>query len=303
MRVPAHAAVAATVDLAAATVGQRVTRAGQRRAAPGRGPDLDGWVDRLEPGVDRPTGPRHPTRPPPLDRRGVRRPAARRRARAGAGGRQREPGASLAVRPGLARRRRARRRRGSGRAAGRRSRPSWAGNPADLPRSAQGRAGVQDEGSQLVAWGLTRAGGRRPGRWLDLCAGPGGKSALLTGLARPRRQPLLAAEISPHRAALVAGAAPGYPSPAPRVVVADGDPARVAPRLVHPGARRRARAPAWARCVAGRSRAGARPRPISTQLHRCNARLLRHGARRRRTRRAGRATSPARRTGARRATS
>ena len=37
MRVPAHAAVAATVDLAAATVGRAGHRAGQRGAAPGGG--------------------------------------------------------------------------------------------------------------------------------------------------------------------------------------------------------------------------------------------------------------------------
>ena len=54
MRVPAHAAVAATVDLAAATVGERVTglvNAVLRRVAAA---DLDGWVDRLGDGPRRP---------------------------------------------------------------------------------------------------------------------------------------------------------------------------------------------------------------------------------------------------------
>ena len=49
------------------------------------------------------------------------------------------------------------------------------GAPGDLAAVADGRAHVQDEGSQLVA---QRAGGgtgrtARTARWLDLCAGPG----------------------------------------------------------------------------------------------------------------------------------
>jgi 16S rRNA (cytosine967-C5)-methyltransferase len=40
-------------------------------------------------------------------------------------------------------------------------------------------------------------------RWLDLCAGPGGKAALLGALARERDAALLAAEVAPHRAGLV----------------------------------------------------------------------------------------------------
>jgi len=39
--------------------------------------------------------------------------------------------------------------------------------------------------------------------WLDLCAGPGGKSALLAGLASHRGALLLANERQPHRARLV----------------------------------------------------------------------------------------------------
>ena len=52
MRVPVHAAVAATVDLAAATVGRRVTglvNAVLRRVA---ADDFAGWVDRLTAGLD-----------------------------------------------------------------------------------------------------------------------------------------------------------------------------------------------------------------------------------------------------------
>ena len=53
-----------------------------------------------------------------------------------------------------------------------------------VPAVAEGRAGVQDEGSQLVALALADAPlDGRDERWLDLCAGPGGKAALLAALA------------------------------------------------------------------------------------------------------------------------
>ena len=89
MRVPAHAAVAATVDLAAATVGRRVTglvNAVLRRVAEH---DLDGWVDRLTAGLDEPGPAGGGDRPPALGRRRDRRPAAGGRAGGGAAGRQR----------------------------------------------------------------------------------------------------------------------------------------------------------------------------------------------------------------------
>ena len=41
------------------------------------------------------------------------------------------------------------------------------------------------------------------GRWLDLCAGPGGKAALLGALAQRRGAELVANESAPHRAELV----------------------------------------------------------------------------------------------------
>ena len=69
---------------------------------------------------------------------------------------------------------------------------------------AEGRAGVQDEGSQLVALALASAPLDGPDvRWLDLCAGPGGKAALLAALAAGRGAGLLANERLPHRADLV----------------------------------------------------------------------------------------------------
>lgn len=59
------------------------------------------------------------------------------------------------------------------------------GDPGRLEPVRAGAALVQDEGSQLVARALTLAelDGPDTGRWLDLCAGPGGKTALLGALA------------------------------------------------------------------------------------------------------------------------
>ncbi len=86
------------------------------------------------------------------------------------------------------------------------------GDPAALIQS--GAAAVQDEGSQLAAIALSRAtvvpragqGDGQTERWLDLCAGPGGKSRLLYGLAQVPRATLTAVELHPHRAALVSDA-------------------------------------------------------------------------------------------------
>ena len=81
-----------------------------------------------------------------------------------------------------------------------------AGDPGALLAVREGRAGVQDEGSQLVALALADAALDGPdARWLDLCSGPGGKAALLAGLAGERGAGLVAAELQPHRARLVAG--------------------------------------------------------------------------------------------------
>ncbi len=58
------------------------------------------------------------------------------------------------------------------------------GEPGAIPAVRDGRAGVQDEGSQLVALALANAPLDGPdAKWLDGCAGPGGKAALLGALA------------------------------------------------------------------------------------------------------------------------
>src|SRR5262249_48830040 len=70
---------------------------------------------------------------------------------------------------------------------------SQGGSPSDVPAIADGRAGVQDEGSQLVAHALAAVPLDGPdARWLDLCAGPGGKAALLAALAATRGARLVA---------------------------------------------------------------------------------------------------------------
>lgn len=78
------------------------------------------------------------------------------------------------------------------------------GDPAQIPAVREGRAGVQDEGSQVVALQLAQASlDGSDTRWLDLCAGPGGKAALLGALAAQRGATLVANEVQAHRAELV----------------------------------------------------------------------------------------------------
>ncbi|RZD55608.1 rRNA cytosine-C5-methyltransferase [Streptomyces albidoflavus] len=96
------------------------------------------------------------------------------------------------------------------------------GEPGAIDAVREGDAGVQDEGSQLVALALAAAPLEgSDGRWLDACAGPGGKAALLAGLAAQRGATLLASEKQPHRAGLVAKALDGNPGPY-QVIAADG---------------------------------------------------------------------------------
>ncbi|QDQ10421.1 RsmB/NOP family class I SAM-dependent RNA methyltransferase [Streptomyces spectabilis] len=96
------------------------------------------------------------------------------------------------------------------------------GEPGRIDAVREGRAGVQDEGSQLVARALADVPIEGPDtKWLDGCAGPGGKAALLAGLAAERGAVLLASEKQPHRAGLVGQALAGNPGPY-QVVAADG---------------------------------------------------------------------------------
>lgn len=97
-----------------------------------------------------------------------------------------------------------------------------AGDPGAHPAVAAGRARVQDEGSQLAALALSRARPIVAGeRWLDLCAGPGGKAALLAAEARVGGAHLVANEVVPARAGLVRKALSAV-DPAVDVRVGDG---------------------------------------------------------------------------------
>ena len=77
----------------------------------------------------------------------------------------------------------------------------WKGNPGSLEIIRHRLAGVQDEGSQLVA--TVFASVANGTSWLDLCAGPGGKAALLSSIAAQREITFTANEISTPRADLV----------------------------------------------------------------------------------------------------
>jgi 16S rRNA (cytosine967-C5)-methyltransferase len=91
----------------------------------------------------------------------------------------------------------------------------WKGNPGALDLIKARKIGVQDEGSQLVAEVFAKAA--QGSSWLDLCAGPGGKAALLSSIARQRDIRFTANEVSAARAVLVTQVVHGD-----RVLVSDG---------------------------------------------------------------------------------
>ena len=103
------------------------------------------------------------------------------------------------------------------------------GDPSAL--IAAGQAAAQDEGSQLAAIALAKAptAAARDDddgeRWLDMCAGPGGKARLLHGLASIAGARLVASDVRPHRAELIRGAFAGHGTAgtaASAVLAADG---------------------------------------------------------------------------------
>ncbi|CAN5354710.1 transcription antitermination factor NusB [soil metagenome] len=99
---------------------------------------------------------------------------------------------------------------------------SAGGDPSRNDVVASGRARVQDEGSQLAALALSRARPIVPvERWLDLCAGPGGKAALLAAEAALGGATLVANELVPNRARLVRNALAVFDNP-PEVLEGDG---------------------------------------------------------------------------------
>lgn len=76
--------------------------------------------------------------------------------------------------------------------------------PSRVPQVLNGHVRVQDQGSQLAVLALLAAEVQvEDSRWLDLCAGPGGKAALMFAVAKQRQIIFEANEVSTHRAKLV----------------------------------------------------------------------------------------------------
>ena len=251
MRVPAHAAVSETVGLAREQRGRRRRRSSSTPCCGRSGGPREEW---LAPSARR--AGRTPARRGSRSSRAiplwvvralrealVRQRTVRRRDRRAARRRQRRPArhARRAPRPG-------RRRRGPGRRAATRapvrSRPTAVvlsgGDPAALAGVRDGRAGVQDEGSQLVTLAL-HAGA--PGRAGRAVARPVRRARRQGGAARRRSRrergaPLVANEVQPHRARLVeqalrrcrAGRGRGRPDAATAARSATDEPRRVRPR-------------------------------------------------------------------------
>lgn len=218
MTVPARAAVAATVGLARDTVGQRVTglvnAVGRRIAAH----DFQEWVELLSEGLDETDRLAIRTHHPRWIVEALERVLPENEVSWALEADNLAPRPTLVVRPGLAEVKEL------APAVPTVHSPFGAvldGAPGDLAAVREGRAGVQDEGSQLVCLALNRV--KAPnGPWLDLCAGPGGKSALLAGLARQRGEHLVANEVAAHRAELVEQALAVYPPGTASVICSDG---------------------------------------------------------------------------------
>ena len=216
MRVPPHAAVATSVSLVRDQVGHRATgfaNAVLRKVAER---DLAGWLDLLD--ADLATRTSHPAwvvdelaaalgdrvdELPELLAADNQPPRVTLVARPGLSSPDELPGEPLPVSPFAV--------------------VHEGGDPGEVPAVREGRAGVQDAGSQLVAIATATAGLEgTDARWLDMCAGPGGKTALLAALAVERGARVLAGERLPHRAALVRSSVRAVPMGMVGVVVADG---------------------------------------------------------------------------------
>ncbi|WP_030321542.1 RsmB/NOP family class I SAM-dependent RNA methyltransferase [Streptomyces sp. NRRL B-3229] len=227
-RIPTHAAVSATVELARVVLGDgraKFVNAVLRKVAQD---DLDGWLAKVAPPYD----------DDPEDHLAVVHSHPRWVVSAlwdslggGRAGIERllaadneRPEVTLVARPGRSGTEELLREEAAvpGRWSPYAVRLAEGGEPGAVDAVREGRAGVQDEGSQLVALALANAPVEgRDEKWLDGCAGPGGKAALLAALAAERGAVLLASEKQPHRAGLVAKALHGNPGPY-QVIAADG---------------------------------------------------------------------------------
>ena len=84
------------------------------------------------------------------------------------------------------------------------------GPPGSLDLIRHRKAGVQDEGSQLVALAFSRAT-QSARNVLDLCAGPGGKAALISHICDVEGRDFVANEVSEARAKLVKNVVGKFP--------------------------------------------------------------------------------------------
>ena len=86
------------------------------------------------------------------------------------------------------------------------------GDPSAFDEIRLGEVRVQDEGSQIAALALALGRDIKSGeQWLDMCAGPGGKAAMLAAMARGSSVRFTANEIQPHRLELVSKALRPFP--------------------------------------------------------------------------------------------
>lgn len=204
MRVPAHAAVSTTVDVVRREIGHKPVHFANALLRKIGQKDLDGWLDVVTAGLEgdeaRSVRTSHPLWIVAALRQALGGHAAQIDKLLAAD--NSPPRVTLVARPGLC---------SPDALPGTPGKLSpyarildQGGDPGAIPQVRDGRAGVQDEGSQLVAIALAQAtidGGDT--RWLDLCAGPGGKAALLGALANQRGTRLVANEVLEHRAELV----------------------------------------------------------------------------------------------------
>jgi 16S rRNA (cytosine967-C5)-methyltransferase len=210
-RVPAHAAVATTVNLARAHAGEGPSRFANAILRKITSRDLDGWLEIAAPALaDDPVGHlsvvhSHPRWIVSSLRDAVGGDLDALDALLAAD--NAAPGVTLVAKPGQATR--------DELADAGAVRATWSpygaylpsGDPARITAVADGRAAVQDEASQLVALALAAApldgapvgASETPGTWLDMCAGPGGKASMLAGLAGERGSRLLAADSGRNR--------------------------------------------------------------------------------------------------------
>ncbi len=272
MRVAPHAAISTSVDLVRSEVGPGPVRLRQRRAAQGLGPRPRGLA---RPGSTPTARPGSPTRSGSSTRSPRRSPRRWVRTEIDAlldGGQRAARRSPWSPGPGRVDARRAARRADAVLAVRRRSRPAATRarcrpSPTDAPACR-----TRDPSSSPSPSRRLRSTGR-DARWLDLCAGPGGKAALLAALAAGRGARVVANEVQPHRADLVRRAL-GLDSARP-TTGSDGrrgghrsptaTAAPVGARVLRPGPGRRSVHRAWVPCGAGPRRAGGGSRRTSTR--------------------------------------